>query len=468
MAIKIPSKNIYEIQNPKIRDNVVDNVSVEQTVIKPNNEYDTSVYNEKFLNFTLDAKKESADWNISATSSGSYPNVSTTEYYVYAYVQPSYIRNYYIKIPKRKDNYTLVNEVFFGLDKNETPNIKHTIFYNLETYSVSAYMERNFDDIDNSSLSNEELEIYSSVNGSGELPEIKAEISTKGATTITAIATQENESNFGTVEVKEYDEYFDLTLTILAQLKIKELKGETTYSLNTGSQNVTRPISGYLKVYNPKSVEITLYGNTIGIDLTDGSITYGSGNKPHSLSGNELLQDSGSVNSDRSATIKPTKIVDNSVYFSVQQGQVNIGDKVFGGVTVAENNNELYFDTNYSSSFKIGEEYDTLVDALIASHLANNVLTQYAKGKETATLLCDIANYYNESGEKVIDTKTNKMSFRLHDQVIPYVFGENGQDKPMSKYQDGSAKVFEVVGSNIIYDGAVWQELNLQEISQNT
>jgi hypothetical protein len=28
--------------------------------------------------------------------------------------------------------------------------------------------------------------------------------------------------------------------------------------------------------------------------------------------------------------------------------------------------------------------------------------------------------------------------------------------------------VFEVVGSNIIYDGAVWQELNLQEISQNT
>ena len=27
MAIKIPSKNIYEIDNPKIRDNVIDNVS---------------------------------------------------------------------------------------------------------------------------------------------------------------------------------------------------------------------------------------------------------------------------------------------------------------------------------------------------------------------------------------------------------------------------------------------------------
>jgi hypothetical protein len=58
------------------------------------------------------------------------------------------------------------------------------------------------------------------------------------------------------------------------------------------------------------------------------------------------------------------------------------------------------------------------------------------------------------------------MSFRLHDDVIPYVFGANGQDKPMSKYQDGSPKVFEVVGSNIIYDGAVWQELTLIEKNQ--
>jgi hypothetical protein len=33
----------------------------------------------------------------------------------------------------------------------------------------------------------------------------------------------------------------------------------------------------------------------------------------------------------------------------------------------------------------------------------------------------------------------------------------------MSQYQDGTPKVFEVVGSNMIYDGAVWQELNLIE-----
>ena len=55
------------------------------------------------------------------------------------------------------------------------------------------------------------------------------------------------------------------------------------------------------------------------------------------------------------------------------------------------------------------------------------------------------------------------MSFRLHDEVIPMIYGANGEDVPMSRKQDGSPKVFEVVGSNIIYDGAVWQELTLQE-----
>ena len=112
-----------------------------------------------------------------------------------------------------------------------------------------------------------------------------------------------------------------------------------------------------------------------------------------------------------------------------------------------------------------GKEYNATTPTIKQTQfLANNVLNEYAKGKETATLLCSISDYYDESGEKVIDTKTNRMSFRLHDEVIPYVYGADGKDKPMSKNQDGSAKVFEVVGSNIIYDGAVWQELTLQEL----
>ena len=36
-VIVIPSKNIYSIDNPKVRDNLVDNVSVQQNIIKSYN-----------------------------------------------------------------------------------------------------------------------------------------------------------------------------------------------------------------------------------------------------------------------------------------------------------------------------------------------------------------------------------------------------------------------------------------------
>ena len=61
------------------------------------------------------------------------------------------------------------------------------------------------------------------------------------------------------------------------------------------------------------------------------------------------------------------------------------------------------------------------------------------------------------------DKIRTKMSFRMYDEVIPMVLNSNGEDVPMSQNKDGTAKHFIVVGSNIYYDGAVFQELSLQE-----
>lgn len=58
------------------------------------------------------------------------------------------------------------------------------------------------------------------------------------------------------------------------------------------------------------------------------------------------------------------------------------------------------------------------------------------------------------------------MTFDIKNEVIPMVFGADGRDRPMSRYNDGSPKVFNVVGRKMIYDGAVWQELTLQEKTQ--
>ena len=48
MAIIIPSKSIYQLNNPKVRDNIIDKVFVDKTIVKPDNDYKVSVYNEDY------------------------------------------------------------------------------------------------------------------------------------------------------------------------------------------------------------------------------------------------------------------------------------------------------------------------------------------------------------------------------------------------------------------------------------
>lgn len=99
-----------------------------------------------------------------------------------------------------------------------------------------------------------------------------------------------------------------------------------------------------------------------------------------------------------------------------------------------------------------------------AQFLSEQIIGEYQNGKETATILCSISDYFTTDGGVYIDTKTNKMSFSIGDQVVPMVYGADKVDRPMSNYADGSAKVFRVVGLRFVYDGAVWQELTLQEV----
>lgn len=91
------------------------------------------------------------------------------------------------------------------------------------------------------------------------------------------------------------------------------------------------------------------------------------------------------------------------------------------------------------------------------------ILTNYSNGRETAIVRCSISDYFDTVGVKMIDICKQKMTFDINDIVIPFVFGENGSDVPLSK-KNGEARSFAVVGLKFIYDGAVWQELTLQEV----
>ena len=98
--------------------------------------------------------------------------------------------------------------------------------------------------------------------------------------------------------------------------------------------------------------------------------------------------------------------------------------------------------------------------------MSQNITSKYADGKETATVLCSISDYYDENGEKKIsaDGYLENMVFSIGDKVVPMVLGENGIDRPISYYPNGEKKDFRVCGVKPFYDGAVWQELTLQEV----
>lgn len=99
---------------------------------------------------------------------------------------------------------------------------------------------------------------------------------------------------------------------------------------------------------------------------------------------------------------------------------------------------------------------------------ANNLIKDFRNGKETYELLCSVKEYYNEDGTLAISTKgqvggKTKMLFNIGDEVIPYKPTAAG-DKPISYKKDGKTpKTFIVVGVTPIFDGAVWQRLNLIE-----
>lgn len=102
----------------------------------------------------------------------------------------------------------------------------------------------------------------------------------------------------------------------------------------------------------------------------------------------------------------------------------------------------------------------------LADYAPRRIYSIWKNGKETATIRVSVNDYYDTDGNlalSIID-KNLPMLFKKGDIVIPYVATPNG-DRPMSSNPDGTPKEFLVTGVTLISDGAVWQELQLQEVS---
>jgi hypothetical protein len=422
MAILIPSKNIYEKKNPKVRDNAIDRIEVGAVEVKPNNEYGVVVKTTNDDEGTRTGEAVQA-FKLIAQYVGAIGN--NYQQFAGATGVTALFYNIYINIPIVNNN-KVISNVFYGKSKNGENQIKSTIKYKKYTgtkqfritYSANPTVSSSFDekssyvtikDYDPYYNKSEtgEVSFWSEENEDGSYKPIKRELVIGKETTKIVSSSIDDITNINSVEIKKSQDGLDYFANI------KMWIGGEYYSGSLPKDKVSQgSLSGNsydfwatAEKIEPLKVEISIYGNTIGIDLTDKTV-YINGEmqkKVHSIDGNELMQTSNYL--------------------------LDSGKKAI--------------ETMYGETRK-----------------------EYENGKETATIRCSIGDYFDyDSKEKVIsiDNSTGKMSFKMYDQVIPMIYGADGKDRPMSTYQDGSPKVFKVLGSKIYYDGAVWQELSLQE-----
>jgi hypothetical protein len=318
-----------------------------------------------------------------------------------------------IKIPRNKDNKYIATLYKGEKEQNGETVEEDVIYYNLygnkKTQSISAtvYQKPNVSvpDSEMSGITYGEETIEEDI--FIDIPELPIVISKKNAITIPAIeAKVVGVSDQSTYTVTESDDYFTIEVKFLTLFTVEEMTGVYNLASLLTSHNI--PISGTRTEYVAKRISITVYGNTIGIDLAKQTVIVGNidGNKPFSVDGNELMQ--------------------TSNYYIVE--------------------NDLAIENSFLKTVQ-----------------------HYSNGKETAVLRCSISDYYTDGGELAIsadgkaDASPDQMVFQVGDEVIPMVMGTDGNDRPLSK-KNGAAKVFRVVGVKPYYDGAVWQEISLQEI----
>jgi hypothetical protein len=203
------------------------------------------------------------------------------------------------------------------------------------------------------------------------------------------------------LETIDGKEYYVLNVKVLCECTTIEMGrygSSTTNPNGYTSSNYTDYVGTYTN-FICNSIDITIYGNTIGIDLTNETFEFGEGENPLAISGNELLQD---------------------------------------GTTTKGDTTSKFIADNILNQYSNGKEKATLRCAI------GNYFDENGEKKIS------------------IDNDNFPMEFSVGDEVIPMVYIGNNEEKFMSsKY--GKPKKYEVASVKPYFDGACWQEIEIIE-----
>lgn len=410
-TIVIPSKHIYDMMNEKVIDNQIDKVEVPYNAVKiingTENVYNIS-YDEPFV------EGEAQDnIGIGSILNVQNPVVAGTDDAFFAYVslKPTYITKY-IEIPKTIDNARIVKLLTGASKETGSPIISVSFFGTHENGITTAragglYHYYDYEKIFSiKDFSFEEKIVEDNI--SYTLPNVDEEV------------TERYNSHSDSPNPDAYT---------WAVAKVK-LQNEDNLLEATASQN-EKSFGIELKILC--GIEIIKIGATVPAKY------------------NTTGQTEVTIYTEVSGTYE--RYIPKQVRISFEGDIIKL-DLEENTITIGDGNNVISF---------TGNELIHGGNVPPVEYTYDDVIAHYKNGKETATIRCGIENYYDINGNKVISKGELPMTFHIGDRVIPYVYGANGKDKPMSLKKDGSPKEFNVVGKNMIYDGAILQELVLQE-----
>ena len=406
MAIIIPSKNIYDINNNKIIENKIDKVEVNSVSISTIENTDVNIYSNdllvsQFIDYGVEVsnpEKEKFSW------ANSQQDIVLDDFaYAYFDNEIKYISTT-LTIPKLG-----INE---RIDKIE--KVELSVYGTKIVQNISASLTINYDYSRVNHTATLGAISYGARNekeGVFEFPETPESVFVLHIGNVTANVT--GVENLSFYHITEDENNFYLYFYQMVSYISKKLTAKGSFDNNSTSH--LKQANGTYTYYEPYKLSISVNGNKKTIDIKDINQVYGNPNSQN--------------------------------LFSIES-------------------NELMQITNYHNKKVEGTLADRVkVDLL--PYNAENTLNKYAKGKETATILCSISDYYDQDGNKVIDiTQQGKMMFKEFDVVIPYIYNARGQDVPMSVRKDNTTKEFTIVSIEPFYDGAVWQRLYLLEKTQ--
>lgn len=440
MPILIPSKNIYHKNISIIRNNIINKVAINELDIHPYNGFNENVFNqnlrgENTTTYSPSTKSLTAQALNQGASSIRYIRGASTIDFDYKQLEISNLLipkvlnnkrtvkitdiNFSLKLKVTKytasasyqpqgdifefGEWELQNEqIVFGFDQvHYLEDISKSVASLPVSNPASSPLE--ITAYHNISTENNDFVItsYLKVNHNNNW---SVDDATSNGVNVFEIKNQQKiplntEIKFSDV-VKEGIEYYKIeTFKCLSGFDAK-FSAAIIENANQNNPSGSYKSNGYRCLVECEEATITVQGDTIGISITEKTITHGNGSNIFTLNGNELIQSS----------------------------TTRAGEPV-----------SLYLAHNVITDYKNGKETATIRCSISDYYdsSGNKVIS--------------------------ISDNTLPMTLKEGDIVIPYVLSTNNSDIPLSVKNNGLPKEFEIISISYIYDGAVWQELKLSE-----